>query len=56
LPDFTEDVTRHEDGASFAAEPADELAHLLDACRVEAVGGFVEYEHLGILEQSGGYA
>ena len=50
--DLGEDVARHEHGhALFVSERAQKLAHLDDAGGVEPVGGLVEDQHLGRVQQ-----
>ena len=49
--DLGEEVAGHEHRPSLVAERAQELADLLDARRIEAVGGLVQDQELGILEQ-----
>src|SRR5262249_48228364 len=50
---LAQEVTRHEDRATFGTETADEVADLLDPRGVETVGRLVEDEQRGILEQRG---
>ena len=53
--DLGEDVARHEDGdAALVGERAQQLADLDDAGRVERVGGLVEHEQLGGVQQRAG--
>ena len=53
--DLAEDVARHEHGdAVLGASVAEQLADLDHARGVEAIGGFVEHQQLGIVEQGAG--
>ena len=54
--DLDEEVAGHEHGPSLVAERPEELADLLDPGRVEAVGGLVEDQQLGVLEERLGQA
>ena len=51
-----EEVRRDEHGPIVRGDAADQVAHLADADRVEAVGGFVEDEQVGVAEQGRGDA
>ena len=51
LGDLREHVARDKDRPPLARERAQEVAEPADSLRVEAVGGLVEDEHLGIAEQ-----
>ncbi len=53
--DLGEDVARHEDGhAALVGERAEQGADLDDAGGVERVGGLVEHEQLGGVQQRTG--
>ena len=54
LGDLGEQVARDEHGAAVGGLLAQQPAHPADAGRVEAVGGLVEDQHLGVAEQRGG--
>ncbi|EOY50370.1 hypothetical protein SLI_5662 [Streptomyces lividans 1326] len=49
-------VRGDEDGAAFRGERLHQVAHPVDALRVEAVDRLVEEQHLGVAEQRGGDA
>ena len=50
--DLAQDVARHEHRhATLASEVAEQLADLDHAGRVEAVGGFIEHQEFGLVEQ-----
>ncbi len=51
LGDLGEHVARHEDRPTVCGERAQEVAEPADSLRVEAVGGLVEDENLGIAEE-----
>ena len=52
LFDLREDVTRHEDGhAALAVQPVEQITHLEDAVRIEAVGRFVEDQQRRFVQQ-----
>ena len=52
LVDFAQKVTGHHYGhAEPTGQVTDELAHLLNARRVQSVCGFVQNEQLGIAQQ-----
>ena len=52
---FIEQVARQDDGDAFLVdEIADQRAHLLDACRVEAVRRLIEDQEFGPRQQRGG--
>ncbi len=52
LLDLGEEMARHENGdALLAGQPAQQRAEVLDACRVEAVGGLVEDEEPRLAEE-----
>ena len=49
---FTEDVARHEDGDALLLRQLDEqVADFDDPGRVQAVGGLVQHEQLGVVQQ-----
>jgi hypothetical protein len=52
--ELAHEVARDEDGAALCSEPAEGLAHPLDALRVEADRGLVEDQDLGIAEERNG--
>ena len=55
VSDLGEDVARHEDGdAALVGERAEQLADLDDTGRIEAVGGLVEHEQFGGVQQCAG--
>ena len=41
-------VLHNEDGAAFVAEGFDHFFDVLDQCRVDSSGGFVEKDELGV--------
>ena len=52
LVDLTEEVAGHHHGhAEPLRQGADQLPHLLDTCRVQAVGGLVQDQQFGITQQ-----
>src|SRR5439155_9298867 len=51
LLELGQDVAGEEDGHALGAEPADELADLAHLLGVEADGGLVEDEELGLVEE-----
>ena len=54
--DLVEQVGGQQDGAAAVGVAAQEVAHPADAGGVEAVGGFVEDEDLGVADEGGGDA
>ena len=54
LGGFGQQVRRHEHDPALGRVPAQEAAHPGDALGVEAVGGLVEDQHLGVPEQGPG--
>src|SRR6266536_4587109 len=56
LLDLVEQVRGEEYGAALGDEAADHAAELVDAGRVEAVGGLVQDQQLGVGEQGAGGA
>ena len=49
--DFGEQVAGQQHGAALVGEVAQQFAHPGDAFGVEAVGWFVQDEHLGVADQ-----
>ena len=52
--EFTDQVTRHEDRAALCGEGAQGVPQPANAVGVEAVGRFVEQQHLGLSQQGAG--
>ena len=53
---FVEEVRGEQHGATAGGEVGQQVAHPAHPLRIEAVGGFVENQHLGIAEQRVGDA
>ena len=51
LLDLGQDVAGEQHGRARLGDAPHELAHLAHLTRVEAVGGLVEHEHLGLAQQ-----
>ena len=56
LLELGEDVAADEDGLAERAELAEQLAQLDPGARVEAGGGLVEQQHLGVVDERVGEA
>ena len=54
--DLVEQVRGEQDGAAAVGVPAEQVTHPPDPGRVQAVGGLVEDQHLGVTDQRGGDA
>ena len=54
--DLVQQVGGQQDGAAAVGVAAEQVAHPADAGRVQAVGGLVEDQHLGVADQGGGDA
>ena len=54
LLDLVEQVGGQQNGGALRGDELDQLANLVDALGVEPVGGFVQYQDLGVVQQGRG--